>query len=355
MSKKTTTTSNQQTHNVSTPTNPEWVTSGVQGVAGKISDLGNLDPYSLIAGADPLQTQAANSAANLSGSPWNFGAASDVTRGVIGASAPQVQSASLLDGLQNYMNPYTNDVVNTTLNDFDVNAGRTRAQQSLNLAGQGAFGGSGAALTQSQTEGELARARATADATLRDSAFNTGAGLSGQDAQRRQDASSANAQLAQQQQQQQLQAAQQLANLSTQSDATQRANIAMQGDLGQQLRAIQQAQLGAPISLAGTQAGLLGSLPLGLFQGQTSDGTSSGTQTQKVSDPMGTIGSLAMMAAAPFTGGASLAGLGGLGAAFGGAGAAAGLTGTLAAGGAGALSSSAGVLGNYLKSSLGGA
>lgn len=72
MSKKTTQT--QQTHTVSTPTNPAWVDSGLAGVGQKISDLGTLDPYSLIAGTNPLIDQAAQGASQL-GTSDNYGAA----------------------------------------------------------------------------------------------------------------------------------------------------------------------------------------------------------------------------------------------------------------------------------------
>lgn len=284
MSKKSKSTTNQTT--VQTPTNPEWVTQPTQDVAGKISALGNLDPYSLVAGADPLQTQAGQGAAGLGQDRGWYDK-------IMGGS-----SASLLDGLGSYMSPYTQNVVDTSLADFDHNAGQTRAQQTLDMAGSGAFGGSGSALTRSGTEGELARARASLDAGLRDQAFNTGAGLSNQDASRRQDFMGLQAQT------------------GLAAEESQRSNLALQSDIGEKMRAIEQARLGAPISLAQIQAGLLSGLPLNLFTGQTS--TMNGTTTSKTSDPLGTLGSLAMTAAAPFTGGASLAGLGGL---FAGAGA----------------------------------
>jgi hypothetical protein len=114
---------------------------------------------------------------------------------VTGAS---MGSESLLSGLQSYMNPYTNDVVDTTLAGFDTNAARLRAQQAAAGAGRGAFGGSRYAIGEAVTEGELARERASSEAGLRSSAFNTGAALSGQDADRRQQAGAMNAQMDQQ-------------------------------------------------------------------------------------------------------------------------------------------------------------
>jgi len=318
---KTTTTQNQQTHTVQTPTNPDWVTNSVQGLSGDIGKLGQLDPYSLVSGPNALQQQATQGASSLGIDPAAW---AKLTTG----DGPQGQAASLLDGLGNYMSPYTNDVVNTTLAGYDQDTGRTKAQQSLDLARSGAFGGSGAAITQSMTDAERGLGRASTEAGLRDRAFNTGASLSNMDAGRRQDASFANANLSQNTTAQRLQAL-----LS--GDANNRANVGTQAALGSDMRAIEQQRLSAPISLLSARAGLQQSLPYNLFTGQTSDGTMNGTSssTTKTSDPMGALGTLAMMAAAPFTGGASLLGmgLGGLGATAGGL--AAGALGGSAAGG----------------------
>lgn len=471
ISKKTKTTSSE-TKTV-TPTNPQWVTDGAQGLSQTIMNLGTKDPSSYIAGADPLQTQAAQGAAGLSVSPL-YGQAADIFGKVAGAGAntynpttygaagynpgsynattygaagydpgsykaseytgsgydatlgqaSSMQAASLLDGLQNYMSPYTKDVVDTTLADFDQNAGQQQAQAALEEARSGAFGGSGAAITRSMLGDSLARARASTAAGLRDQAFNTGAGLSATDAGFRQQANLTNATLAQQmamanaaaQNQASMfgadarnqssqfnagarnqagqfntdaanqaaqflagaqnqagqfnagslnqagqfntdaanqanqfyanannqagqfnagalnqagqfnagaqdtalsrlfQAGQGLAGLGSQQGADQRANIALQGDLGAQLRQIAQSKAGADIALAGAQTGMFGSLPLNLFRGENSTGTM--TKTESSSDPMGGLTTLAGLALAPFTGGASV--LGSLGSMFGG-------------------------------------
>lgn len=256
-----------------------------------------------MAGADPLQQQAAQGASQLGGDrSW--------LDSIMSQNGPSVQNASLLDGLDKYMSPYTQQVVDASLADFDYGAGQTRAQQDLDMARSGAFGGSGAAITRSMTEDALNRGRAMTSATLRDQGFQVGAGLSGQDADRRQQASALNAQLAQQQ-------AALRGQLGFAAEESDRANVGLQGDLGAMLRAIAQDKAVSPINLLQTQVALQGGLPLGLFQGQNQSGTSRASQTTTSSDPMGTLGSLAMLAAAPFTGGASLGGLAGLGGMFG--------------------------------------
>ena len=107
------------------------------------------------------------------------------------------QAASVLDRLSSYMTPFRDQVLAAAMDDYDADAGRRRAAQDLELAGQGAFGGSGAALTRSLTEGELARGRNSRLAGLLDQMFTQGAGLASGDADRRQQASTAAAQLAQ--------------------------------------------------------------------------------------------------------------------------------------------------------------
>ena len=195
-------TSNTTTSQTTTPIVPEWASNLTQGVAGRVGSLLGADPYGQVAAAHPLQTQAGNAASNLSGSPWNYDAAVDLTRsgantswldGYSQMAAPNARAGQVSNYLGNYLNPYMNDVVGATAADLDAHDGQVRAQQALDLAGAGAFGGSGAALTQSMTEGELARARATALGGLRSQGYNTALTAAAGDADRASQASLANA------------------------------------------------------------------------------------------------------------------------------------------------------------------
>jgi hypothetical protein len=320
-----------QQHTVTTPTNPEWVTSANQNLSSKIQDLSKVDPYSLVVGPTALQNRAVMGANQL-------GADKSVWDSLVNMATPTINqqsvtnttanAASLLDNLKAYMSPYTNDVVRSTLAGFDQNAGMTRAQQALDLARSGAFGGSGAAIAQSMTNQGLALARAQQEAQLRDQAFNTGAGLSNMDASRFQEANMANAQmeaqakalnanLAYQTQAQNaalaLQGRGQTADMLMNGDANARQNIQLQGVLGSDMRAIDQARNNAPIDLLKTQVALNQGIPANLFRGETSDMNGTNTTTSKTSDPLGTLGSLAMMVALPGIGtalGGTLASLG---------------------------------------------
>lgn len=133
----------------------------------------------------PQLGQAAQ--ANLGGyQAGTLGNAAQAAGASIPANATQAQAASLLDNLQAYQNPATQNLVDTTLSSMDNNAARVRAAQQAQFARTGAFGGSRAAITQAATEGDLARERALSEANLRSQAWNAATQLSGQDATNRQ-------------------------------------------------------------------------------------------------------------------------------------------------------------------------
>jgi hypothetical protein len=301
---KTRTTSNTNTSSTTTPIVPEWASSLTQGVAGRVGDLTHLDPQSLIAPANPLQTTAAGRAGDLTGSPWNFDAAADLTRGAANTSwldgymrktAPSAAGGEASNYLDRYQNPFLHDVVDSTAADLDAHDGQVRAQQALDLAGSGAFSGSGAALTQSMTEGELSRARAAALGALRSQGYTTALGAAAGDADRATQAGIANAQTALQDraqkvgwgfqgQQQQLSAGNQLAGLSSAYDANQRGNIETQANLGGVLRGINQEQRQAPVTSTQQIVAMLSGLPISLFTGEQKTGTENnvtkGTKTE---------------------------------------------------------------------------
>jgi hypothetical protein len=318
MGKKSKSSSQSTSTATRTPINPEWVTSGLEGLGGKIMGLANENPRKFVAGASPLQTRAFVDAAKLKTSP-RFNQAGDIFNQVAGAGAntyeaqgydaERFNASSLLEGLDKYMSPYTGDVVNTALADYDFGAGETRANQALDEARSGAFGGSGAAITRALTEDSLTRGRGALSAGLRDTAFTRGAGLSATDAGFRNQAAAANAAAANQAAAFRAQAANEagrfnagamdtalarqlsaggaLGSLGAQEGADTRANVALQGQMGAEQRAIAQALAGAPISVLQALAGTYSGLPLNLLSGETMTGTQTGSSTSKSWDPMG--------------------------------------------------------------------
>lgn len=229
-----------------TPNAPTWATDGASALSGSVLGMLGKDPTSFFAGPDPLQTQAAQGAAGLTNSPYfgqagsmfqqagsapantygastykptTYGAGSYQGQGydpttyqgqgytannytgqgynaegynaaqgtAQGYNAQTGKASSLLDNLGAYMSPYTGQVVDAALSDYDYGAGQTLAQQKLDERRNGAFGDSGLAITRSQTSDALTRGRGSLSAGLRDQAFNTGANLSNLDAGRRQE------------------------------------------------------------------------------------------------------------------------------------------------------------------------
>lgn len=303
MKKKTTTkTASHETQNlVQTPTNPAYVDAALQGLTGQVSDLSKLDPYSLVAGPDALQTQAGQGAAGLTTSP--------VYDRLSNAGPQSVVAASGQEGVDGYRNKYLEDVVKSSLGGFDQNADQVRQQQMLDLGGDATFGGSGGSILRSLSEGQFAKERGALDSGLRFGAEDRAFGLAGADADRRQGASLANAGLAEQAYARQLAAA-------NSGGEQGRANIGTQAGIGEMLQQLAQRRAISPLSLLGTQATLFSGLPFGLVHGQNTNGVTDSNSTSKttVSDPMGTIAGLA-------AGAGSLAtGLGSLGLGFGAAG-----------------------------------
>lgn len=217
---KSKTTSNQTSNQTgsTTPTNPEWVTNDLMDYTGRIGSMLDTDPSSFVAGASPLQQQAWSNADRLGGWQGNNNAASQIALGVAnqGAnlmpgsagytasrgnastySAPQLNnareattsdagSASLLDNFQSYFNPFMQNVVGSSMADFDQQAGQQRAQLAARGAQAHALGGSRFGIAEGQMEGELARGRNSILSSLLSQGFNTAAGLSQSDAANRQ-------------------------------------------------------------------------------------------------------------------------------------------------------------------------
>jgi hypothetical protein len=306
-----------------------------------LTRLGQADPHSFIAGPDALQTQAGTAASGLTASPLYGDAASLIRGSATGpntynpatGTASHATGASLLDNLPAYMSPYTNDVVNTSLAGFDDNAGRTRASQMLDLAGDSTFGGSGGSILRSQTEGQLGLSRGQLEAGLRDQAFNTGASLSGQDADRRQQTSQFNAgadntfglanmdalntagrfnaTAGDAAAARSLAAGTGLGVLGAQEGADQRANIDTQSNIGSILQALAQQKAGSPLALAQGLTSMWGGLPLNAVTGHTTDGTMTGTGTSNSKESGATLGRLAQLTSPPNAQAAARMGRGG--------------------------------------------
>jgi hypothetical protein len=303
---------------------PDWITNAVQGVTDQVGQLGAADPNLYAPDQNNLSQAAQLGAGGLNATPWNFDGAMDLTSGVAHGAAPQTDAVTASGYIKRYMDPYLNSVVDTTAADLDHQAGLTRASDDLALAGSGAFGGSGAALTKAATEEGLARARASTLAGLRSAGFTQALGAAQQDAGRQQGANDVNAQFRGQGQDRTLTAAKQIADIASQFGGEQRANLATQNSIGQSFQDFLNNRAQAPLNLAAWRNSNLPAI-LSQFLGRDTTGTNSstgntvgstsgaqnsvgtqttsgtqntvGTGTTKSSDPMGAIGQIAQIAA----------------------------------------------------------
>jgi hypothetical protein len=340
---KTTTnqTQNQTTTGTQTPITPDYLENAARDYVGRIQQFGNTNPQSYVAPASSLQQQAWQQAGQLGSqpgsqqamdmaqqagqSPANLGGAFTYQAPQLGpasqATATDAQSQSLLDNFQAYQSPYTRDVVNATLDDYDHGVEQQQARLAAQGAKSGAFGGSRFGVAEAELAGNAARGRALTSAQLRDQGFRTAAGLSQADAAARQQAELFNAQnrtdvsgqnaasqnqfaLAQggldqaagqynagaQQQGSQfnagqqdaaqaraLQAAQLMGALTSDQSANNRANVQTLAQLGEQQRGISQSQALAPLAQLQAMGQLSGMTPYDILVGRQVNGTQTGT------------------------------------------------------------------------------
>ena len=315
-----------KTTSKTTPIVNEPMNTNLIDYAGKVSDFLATDPSQYVAPASPLQQQAfagvqdlgawqapaqqalgmaqgAGSAGVSTYQAPRLGAANQAA-GVNIAAAPKTDAQTLLTNLSAYMNPYTDRVVDSTLANYDDYSGRQAAALQSQQARTGAFGGSRAGVAQGQFEADRGRNRAATEYGIRSDAFNTGAALSGQDADRRQNANFFNVGNTQQRNlaqadfdwnrsmfntdaqnqfaltqggmdaqaardnalaqeaayQRALQAAGLTANIGSDIGAQSRADLGLTADIGAMQREIEQARLNAPVTQimnTGTAYGLI--------------------------------------------------------------------------------------------------
>ena len=132
----------------------------------KTADLSKVYGPQFVAGMDPLQQQAIKT-----------------LTGGIGAYQPYLQAAGAATGptaYQAYMSPYQQDVIDTTLQEFDI-----QAQKGLPAIGQsayqvGAFGGARQGVAEAEYGAQSARNRAALQAQLLQQGFGQAQQLASQ-------------------------------------------------------------------------------------------------------------------------------------------------------------------------------
>ena len=258
-----------------------YITELQQAVGGfKGADLAKTMGPQFVAGLSPLQQQAISQAGGLgSYAPYLQTAASQA-----GEAATQAGLAGKYMGptaYQQFMSPYQQDVIGTTLQEYDIQSQKGLPQLAAQAIGAGAFGGGREGVQRAEYQAASDRNRAALQAQLLQQGFGQAQQLAGQAFGQQQALASQQQALSNQQQAlAQLApglASQQIAGLSTLGGLTQAQNQAVLSAQQQ----LAQAQLQQPIQAAQT----LGSGIMGLISGypgeiqQTVQPTPSALQT----------------------------------------------------------------------------
>lgn len=140
----------------------------------QMPQLGSGTTYAVPRAGQPIRAQAGGYQNQMVGRE-----AIDPATNAEASAAGGVDIGSRVGG---FMNPWLNDVVNASLSEFDVDAGRRKAALQAAGARNGAFGGSRFGLAEAALEGDLARGRATLGAGLRAQGFDTASRLAAQEA-----------------------------------------------------------------------------------------------------------------------------------------------------------------------------
>ena len=132
----------------------------------KGQDLSKIMGSQFVAGQDPLQLQAQQAA--LAG---------------IGGYQPYLQSAAASagpTGYQQFMSPYQQDVINTTLADYDIQAQKGLPQLAAQAINAGAYGGGREGVQRAEYQSASDRNRASLQAQLLQQGFGQAQGLAQQ-------------------------------------------------------------------------------------------------------------------------------------------------------------------------------
>lgn len=311
-----------------TPTNPQWVTDGAQGLSGMITGLAGKDPQSFVAGPSALQNQQFGLAGIMGGNAsGQLTGASSAASGLANYNPQQIQAAQNGDqahvqgqtaygGIQNYMNPYTENVINAGLQDNE----RSRQMQRISTGDQfqaaNAFGGSRQGVENAETNSAYDRNAQSLISNQLSQGYGQALQASQSDADRAQQAGIFNAGadnaagMANTGYQQQASLANQSADLAGAGvrgqGASQLQQLGLSGydalnGAGATQQGIAQNQAGAPLTLAQILSGSYGSLPLNLFQGSNQTGTSTGTSTGSLLDTAGKVVGTAAKVASAFS------------------------------------------------------
>ena len=220
----------------------------------KTADLSKVFGQQFVAGQDPLQTQAQQIAQQGIGAYQPF---------LQSAAAKQATAAGLTGptAFRQFMSPYQQDVIDTTLKEFDVQAAKGLPSLAASAVKAGAFGGGREGVQRAEYQQASDRNRAALQAQLLQQGFGQAQNLAQQAFANQQALAAGQLGLGQQQQAFLGQDVGALTTLGAQNQALQQAQLQAQQQLAQQ-------QLQQPLTAAQTYGQGVTSLIVG-YPGQT--------------------------------------------------------------------------------------
>jgi hypothetical protein len=151
----------------------------IQEVYGKPVDVSQFMGQQFVAGPGALQTQAEGLAGGLGryepylqSAGQYFGGAGQAQQAAAGMVGPQAYQA--------YMSPYQQDVINTTLQQYDIQAQKGLPQLAAQAIGAGAFGGGREGVQRAEYQSQSDLNRALLQAQLQQQGFGQAQQLSAQ-------------------------------------------------------------------------------------------------------------------------------------------------------------------------------
>lgn len=292
----TTKTKTQETA-VSTPDTPAYAQPAVKDYYSQVGALGaqlGQNPSMFATPANSTQLAGIQAANNLGGWRSGLSNSSSMATKAANTTVKPTTAASLLDvPINRYLNPVTEQLVDTSLAAFDDDAGRRQAAFAAQGAQNGAFGGSRYGIAEAQFGADATRERSLLDSQLRSSAFDRATGLASTDTANRQDTGQFNANLQRQQLADRIAAAQVIGNNATSGGSLAQGDAAAQLAAGNAQRAIDQQNALAPLTGLAAYGGLLDPALLAALTGQTINTTGTGTSKTSGGLLQGLLGGVA--------------------------------------------------------------
>lgn len=170
--KKQKTSSQQQQSTTTAPQIPDYLQGPIQSYFGGVGNLINQNPNGVRIGPTNLESQALEHARSFMGPNPAVQQGVEQTRGLFGYQPQQVSAGQLADtDLTSYLNPYTQNVIDTGVQDLNRAREMSISSGQGNATLSGAFGGSRHGVADAETNRGFLDQVGSLTANLRSAGF----------------------------------------------------------------------------------------------------------------------------------------------------------------------------------------